>query len=72
MTEITNPLSRMIITKLAERRGLRIVSIREKLVIVAPDQGTSPEAADLAVATLRDELNRGKSQDIDVQLDGRI
>jgi hypothetical protein len=72
MTEITNPLSRMIITKLAERRGLRVVSIREKLVVVAPDAGASPDAVEAAIASLKDELNRGKSQDIDVQLDTRI
>lgn len=55
-----NPLSQMIITRLAERRGLVVMRIEDHTVYVAPEEHDAPpKVTQLAMDVLAGELNRG-------------
>ena len=70
-----NPLSKMLLTSLAMRRGLLIVSIEDAVITVEPeDDAMTQLAIEQAIVLLSDEINRGRGGSKEVvikQVDSR-
>lgn len=62
MSALNNQLSKMLLTSLAMRRGLLIVSVENNVITVEPeDDAMDQPAIDQAIEVLSDEINRGRS-----------
>lgn len=62
MSALNNQLSKMLLTSLAMRRGLLIVSVESNVITVEPeDDAMDQPAIDQAIEVLSDEINRGRS-----------